>query len=247
MLLRAVTFDFWGTLVDAGGKGAKHLRIEALAHFLPRLAYQDLNVAYDRAWERFREELDRGLGLGASTMVNMTLDHLGVALPPPDLRSVIRQWEEALLKEPPLFLPGALDVLRTLRRQGLWTALVSDTGITPGRVLRQFLLRHDALRLFDWLTFSNELGVSKACPQTFRQTLAALGVKPEEAVHIGDLPWSDIRGAKSAGLYAVLLLENSHREEGIAQADLALERLAYLPDAVHHWEEALHQGGVWRP
>ncbi len=246
-MLRAITFDFWGTLVDAGGQGTKSLRVDRLAYFLPRFSREELDAAYDRAWAHFRELLDQGLGPCPVTMVSLTLDLLGAALLPPEFDALTRYWEESILDEPPALLPGALDVLRAVRGRGLWVGLISDTGVTPGRVTRRFLRDRSALRLFDWLSFSDELGISKACPQAFRQTLRAFGVRPDEAAHLGDLPQSDLRGAKASGVCALLLLENSHREDGIAQADLTLERLADLPNALDHWEEALAHGGVWRP
>jgi putative hydrolase of the HAD superfamily len=97
------------------------------------------------------------------------------------------------------------------------------------------LRQQNLLHLFDWLTFSDETGVAKAHVQAYRHTLRALGVQPRQAMHVGDRPDADVRGAHAAGLHAALLLENSNRREGISEADIVLEQLRDLPDALELW------------
>ncbi len=245
-MLQGITFDFWGTLAQDSGEFTSPLRLGMLAHYLPGRSLAEIKAAYDHAWKRFLGELDRGLGLSPSAMVCMTLDALQTALPPPDLDAVTRGWEESILHHPPALLPGALEVLAEVRRRGLWVGLISDTGVTPGRVTREFLRRHDALRMFDVLTFSNELGISKACPQTFRQTVRAMGLEPHQVAHLGDQPQGELRGARAAGVHPLLLLESSQRRDGIPVADVTLERLVDIIDVLDHWQEALATGGIWR-
>lgn len=235
-MLRAVTFDFWGTLADA-----RHsLRDERIA-FLRRYLSCDpdrLITAYERAWAYFDEGLAQGYGLGAATALSTLLDDVGATLAPPSYAAVLRYWEEAMLDSPPTFLPGVRDVLWELRRRGLLIGLISDTGLTPGRTLRRVLDAAGLLIAFDWLTFSDELGVTKRRPQAFTSTLHALGVQPAHAIHIGDTPATDLIGARAAGLRCALLLENAQRREGIPLADLVLERLTDLPDALRRWAPA---------
>ena len=143
-----------------------------------------------------------------------------------------------MLSHPPPFLPGAVDVLRALRGRGLLIGLIMDTGTSPGRVIRELLRREGALPLFDWLTFSNETGMTKLRPQAYTRTLSALGVRASEALHVGDLPETDLHGAHRAGLAAALVLECSSRRDGIPHADLVLERLRDLPEAIEVWAVA---------
>lgn len=227
-MLRAVTFDFWGTLADARHSNVPY-RVRVLADRLAGVSLEEAQNAYDRAWQRFRQAMQVGYGLPPAAMLGMTLDALGTALPPAQYAATLRQWEEAMLEDPPCLLPGALEVLRTVRRRGLAVGLICDTVLTPGRVIREFLGRLNARPLFDWLTFSNEIGVTKHTPQPFRHTLRALGVAPESALHVGDTPEADIAGARAVGMHTALLLENSQRREGISQAEFVLEHLQDLP------------------
>ncbi len=97
--------------------------------------------------------------------------------------------------------------------------LISDTGITPGRVLRAVMARDGLLPLFQHCTFSDEVGRAKPHPLPFQHTLEALGVEASFATHIGDLPETDIAGAKGVGMRAVLFTGVTGLREGADQAD----------------------------
>jgi len=90
-----------------------------------------------------------------------------------------------------------------LRERGIRTALICDTGFTPGRVVRQMLAKHALLPLLEVTVFSNELGVTKPHPRAFESALSALGVTAAGAVHVGDLRRSDVAGARAAGMGSV--------------------------------------------
>ena len=235
MTLKAVTFDFWGTLVDAG-HDLRAQRAELLCRYLPDCSLERALQAYARAWAEFTHEIDQGYGLTPQTVLSLTLDDLDANLAPPDRTAVLRAWQEATLRVPPPLLPGVRGVLRELRGRGLLIGLISDTGVSPGRVLRQFLASKGLIALFDWMTFSDETGVTKRRPQAFLYTLRALGVRPEEAMHVGDLPSTDVEGARAAGMHTALVLESSARREAIPLADIVLERIRYLPSALAQWE-----------
>jgi putative hydrolase of the HAD superfamily len=70
-------------------------------------------------------------------------------------------------------------------------------------VLRVVLARAGILDAFDQLTFSDEVCLAKPNPAIFLRTVAALGVPPESAIHVGDDPGLDIDGALAAGMGAI--------------------------------------------
>lgn len=230
-MIAAVTFDFWGTLVDSRHP-SREQRARILAEQARGVSADAVDAAYETCWQSFLAQMDAGLGLVPATLLSQTLEALDITLPPDRYAAVLGRWQEAILEDPPPLLPGALEVLRALRGRGLLIGLISDTGVSPGRVLREYLSRAGVRPLFDWLTFSDETGVSKCCPQAFRLTLRALGVAPQQALHVGDTPAPDIHGAHAAGLRAALVLECSQRHDGISAADLVLPRLCELPDAL---------------
>ncbi len=230
-MLRAITLDCWGTLLDLGHTNARQ-RIDYLCAYLPEHAPECVAQAYQESWTLFAQVERLGFSLSAAAMLSLTLDSLGTALLPSEHMDVVRYWEEVILDCPPPWLEGVPETLRALRELGFNLALISDTGMTPGRVMRRVLEQAGLLEFFSHCTFSNELGVTKRRPQAFTSTLAQLGVSPTEALHVGDLPETDIRGAKAIGMRAALLLQNNPRPEGIPLADLVLEKISDLPEAL---------------
>jgi len=58
---------------------------------------------------------------------------------------------------------------------------------------------------FDLLIDSHRVGVEKPDPRIFELALAPFGVRPEEALHVGDVFATDVAGARAAGLQAALI------------------------------------------
>ncbi|MFT4583969.1 MAG: HAD superfamily hydrolase (TIGR01549 family) [Gammaproteobacteria bacterium] len=71
-----------------------------------------------------------------------------------------------------------------------------DHGVTARRILE----RDGAARHFDPIVISDEHGWRKPHPKIFLDTLATLGVGPEDALYVGDSVSDDIAGAKGAGI-----------------------------------------------
>jgi len=59
--------------------------------------------------------------------------------------------------------------------------------------------------LVDFLVISAEAGVRKPDARIFQQALERAGVRPEEAIHVGDHPEEDGEGARRAGLRPVMI------------------------------------------
>jgi HAD superfamily hydrolase (TIGR01509 family) len=96
-------------------------------------------------------------------------------------------------------VPAALERLRGGGRRRL--AVLSNANGTV-RVLfeRLGLLRH-----FDHILDSAVEGVEKPDPRFFRNALERAGADPATTLHVGDLYFVDVRGARAAGLEAWLL------------------------------------------
>jgi putative hydrolase of the HAD superfamily len=98
-------------------------------------------------------------------------------------------------------LPGVPEALGALRDAGLALVVVSNSDGTVERQLEQLALRS----LLDAVVDSAVVGAEKPDPAIFRHALARAGVRPERALHVGDLYAVDVVGARRAGLHALLL------------------------------------------
>jgi FMN phosphatase YigB (HAD superfamily) len=104
--------------------------------------------------------------------------------------------------------PGAVDLVRWLRRSGYLVSLVADTR--PGSA-RNVLRQHGIVEAFDVVVISEELGTSKPDPAMFLAAFRAFGLRPSEAdrvVMVGNRLDRDIRGANALGIVSVLVRQN---------------------------------------
>jgi putative hydrolase of the HAD superfamily len=102
-----------------------------------------------------------------------------------------------------------LDLVRSLRRTGLRTALLSNSwgdGVYP---------RHLLADLFDVVVISSEVGMRKPEERIFRHTAALLGLEPQECVFIDDVA-ANVAAAEAVGLVCL-----HHREPAPTAAWLA--------------------------
>jgi putative hydrolase of the HAD superfamily len=91
--------------------------------------------------------------------------------------------------------------LARLRAAGIRLGVVSNSD---GRV-DQALAAAGLAEYFEVVIDSGQVGYEKPDPRIFQAALDTLGVRPEEAVYVGDLYEVDVIGARAAGLAAVLL------------------------------------------
>jgi putative hydrolase of the HAD superfamily len=102
--------------------------------------------------------------------------------------------------------PDAAPALTAVRRAGLGAAVISNSNGSARSLLESLGLAGH----LDFVVDSAEEGVEKPDPRIFERALARAGVAPGEAVYIGDLYSIDVRGARAAGMRAVLLDPGGH-------------------------------------
>lgn len=78
------------------------------------------------------------------------------------------------------------------------TALISNFDHAP--TARTILQTGGIVEHFHHIAISDELGLRKPHPRIFTDALAVLGVRPGEALFVGDSPHDDIVGAKRIGM-----------------------------------------------
>lgn len=219
MAVRAVTFDFWCTLFrDANSAARQEVRIAALQE-ATGASLAAIHDALAVVWAEFsRSHIEDQRTLCPIDAVRLTVDRLGVSLDGGIVEELAEAFATAILAHAPEPIADALEAVRAAAQRRP-VGIISDTGISPGRCLRQILDRNGFGGVFAATVFSDEVGAAKPQALMFETAARGLGVSKPELLHIGDLEPTDIAGAKGVGAKAVLFAGDNARYLHDTQAD----------------------------
>src|SRR2546426_1066915 len=241
--VRAITIDFWGTLLfdpPSSDNRYKTRRMKDFETILAGAGVRTSATALDRAYDESASHLGRIWAKHRDVPVE---DHvraivggidraLATRLPGDVLAALVDAYARPILMVPPAVDDGALKALRTLRDLGYTLAVVSNTMRTPGVTLRRVLERYGLLGCFAHTAFSDETRVRKPDPAIFLGALRALGAEPARAIHVGDDAILDVEGARAAGMRVVQVTDASLKALGARRPDAVVSSLAALPAAI---------------
>ncbi|HET7585042.1 MAG TPA: HAD family hydrolase [Gemmatimonadaceae bacterium] len=212
-MIRAISFDYWDTLYHGAPDPARAtLRQNAIRRLMRTLGHAvddaELMAVYrasgaeaDRWW---REE---HRGYTGAERVHWMLRRLGIERPEDceHVTAACAEVDASLVTLPPPLIDGARQVVETLHRhpQIAALAIVSDSGFASGRGQDRLLEHDQLLDYFPVRIYSCDVGHAKPHARPFQAAVDALGVRPEEVLHIGDNERTDVEGALRAGLRAV--------------------------------------------
>ena len=152
MASQAILFDFWQTLfVDSKERDAFTKRKELMRRFMAERGFDgnlDIDGAFEtiqpRFWQIYHTEQRTPL---VSERITWVLEEIGVLLEPTDLEELAFEFGNMGILLNPMPTENIKKVLDKLHKRFL-LGIVSDTGFTPGRVLRQHMERHELLDYF---------------------------------------------------------------------------------------------------
>jgi putative hydrolase of the HAD superfamily len=250
----AVAFDLWETLITDTPRaarlqeGRRLATIERLLREAGRAhSGESIERAYRHTWHRCHElywSQDRDIE--PRRQIEHMLEHLLAAGDPleEDLVAAIEHaYAYAAAEDLPELVDGAAEVVaRVGARYPL--GLISNTGRTPGWVLREILRKLEIADAFHVLVFSNEHGECKPVRSIFETLRAALGAPAGRIVFVGDNLYADVWGAQQAGMRAVFFDNPARgqaigprtREVGTIEPDATIRSLRELPRVLEEWE-----------
>ncbi len=208
MPIQVVTIDFWNTIFDSyNGEVRNKYRQRCLIETIDKLGVMvtpdQFSEAMQASWEYFNR-IWKNDHITPSPLETVTFFWNFLKLPEdkPSIDHVVECFANSVLVHQPKPMPHLIEALTELKKK-YKLAVVSDTGFSPGTVLTQLLKENDLFDFFDAFSFSNETGVSKPHPKAFNTVLERLDCKPENAIHIGDIEDTDVKGAKALNMYAI--------------------------------------------
>jgi putative hydrolase of the HAD superfamily len=238
MDLRALLFDVNSTLVDIETDEGRVEIYETISRFL---TYQGLTWPPDALRDRYFQVMaeQRRASPEAYPEVDVVAiwravlrEGRGTAPPPetqPPLPQVLAVLHRTLAHKRLDLYPDVRRVLETLHpRYAL--GVVTDAQ----RVYALPELRAVGLAdLFGTIVVSGDYGYRKPDPRLFATALAALHVRPDQAIYVGNDMYCDIFGAQQAGMPTVFFATQYGRKAhaGVVP-EYTIHRFADLPAAV---------------
>ena len=216
-MIKAVFFDFYGTLVK-WTPDAEKIQRDAAADEGLDVAALAIRLAYRTADAYMNEENARSPISARSSperdrffteYERRLLAAAGYEVPPAQARRI---WER--VRSTPKELALYEDVLPTLR-QLRGTGQLREPGLVLGVIsnmgseLETFVAHLGLVDYVEVWVSSAEAGVTKPHAAIFQAGLRKAGVRPREALFVGDSYESDILGARNAGMHGLLLLRSA--------------------------------------
>ena len=229
--IRAVTYDCWGTLLqDRDPKSATEIRRSALLRFV-EMSEQEASDLLEEAWRKHDEAWKQVETFGPGRMAAYCLEAKGI-FEDEAINTLTKEFEEASLQVGVIAVEGARETMDALHEGGIRIGLVCDTGFSSGPVVRELLKSAGLLDRLEVQCFSDEVGVPKPGNEIFAKALAELGVRPPEAIHVGDLKRTDIAGAHDIGMHTARFKGVHDDKTDSTEAECVISRHEDLLDCI---------------
>lgn len=198
MAIKAVLFDFWGTVVENGifpspVKQVKYiLRVDMpFTEYITRFEKAFMTSKFDNLTDAFANVI-KEFNLRSPRFVQDKL---------------VGMWNKNTLLAKPF--PDTIETLKKLREDGVKVGLICNTDqFSVDQVLDKFDLRNH----FDAIVLSYNVGHLKGDAELFDKAIESIGIPKEDIIMVGDSIESDIKGADNAGVKSYLIDRKDTRE-----------------------------------
>ncbi len=206
-MIKAVFLDLWDTLIYSEPGPIEtytRMELESITKTLSRVK----NIDIDRVARAYRVLVEYRGVIKPGVYAKLLASLLGFNPNDPLLEEVAVEYEFGAVQYTPRVVEGARELLEYIKNKGLKTALVTNTHFSSS-TLRIILGNAGLSRYIDVIVSSADYEVLKPHPRIFEIAMNALGVKPFEAIHIGDSCSRDVLGAYVSGIKPILYARRS--------------------------------------
>jgi putative hydrolase of the HAD superfamily len=227
MAVRTVIFDWGGTLTPWHSIDVGDLWLAVCARHYPADEATRLAEAVRAAEMEFWR---RGEQSHRSARLEQIFERAGMTASADFMASYFEAWDPHTFTD-----PDVAPLLRELRRRGIKVGVLSNT-MWPRSAHEQIFHRDAVFDLIDGAVYTSEIDWVKPHPEAFRAVMRALGeTDPAACVFVGDRPYDDIHGAKTAGMRAVLISNSDVPAFEEAEPDAVIGRLSELLGHLDRW------------
>lgn len=226
-MIKAVLFDFDGTLVDFVASDIRALKELHKQFKLPVSCDEFINTSIEKIMD-FHHLVEQKQ-IDETRMIEYRLYQTFKALDLKWKSEAVDQFRSAWYGAS-LPFPGVHSLLSVLSSETR-LALVTNAYKGPEQPTR--IKASGLLPYFEHVVIAGDIGCYKPDPGIFNHTVDLLGVKPEETLFVGDSLCHDIRGAKAVGMTTVWI--NSRKQS--AEADFSISAVTELRDIWNHLKD----------
>ena len=208
MKIKLITIDFWNTLfnsesADLRNFGRNKVLIDTLNDLGISIDNEKFNDVIQKSWKYYSDKwINEYRTPSANEILTYIWNEMNFEKNTKAFEYIVDFYEKVIVLFPPDLEAGAEEAIIKLSTK-YKLAIVSDTGFSPGYMVDKLLVNLDIRKYFSAFSYSDETGVAKPHPKSFTTILEQLNIKPEEAIHIGDIDRTDIEGAKAVGMRAI--------------------------------------------
>jgi HAD superfamily hydrolase (TIGR01549 family) len=207
MLIKAVIFDYIGTLVNCKGYSMAdsednlYSALVAEGFEMQKNKFLDAYRETHKKYRKIRYEQHREVT--NAIWVSEALCNLGFIVTAEDerVKAALNVFFQDFIDT--LELRDGAKKLLTQTQAECKVGLISNFTHAP--VIHKSLRKTRINQYFNAIVVSDEIGWRKPAGQIFQHALTRLGVVASEAVFVGDSPLEDIKGAKDAGLQTIFV------------------------------------------
>ena len=245
--LKTLSFDLWLTLIyesdlSAHSDKRRNLRSEKIRK---KLSNYNIDLATDKITSAFNyvsQTINSGHEKGLDKKFNeWVLQGLNILLIDRDkittklVEEIAEVIDEAFLEHPPKLLNGVLEML-TLLRKKYNIILISNTGLTSPQAYIKWFKKIELFNKFDKFFFSNDLALAKPSEKIFSLAFRSINSLPDEVLHIGDNPNTDVCGAKNVGAQTVWI-SNGVTSNFTCEPDFVVKSALEVKDIIKQWDK----------
>jgi putative hydrolase of the HAD superfamily len=229
--VKAVVFDFIGTLVDLVGYSLEESEEKMFRSLIENgcnFSRGEFFEAYGRAHDKYRDlRYGKLVEVTNAVWISEALNQLGYMVTPKDerVRKAVNVFFEDYLAALKL-RPYAKRMLQKLS-ETYQLGIVSNYTYAP--LIYAGLRKLEINDFFSVVAVSEEVGWRKPSTKIFQETLRKLHLKAQEALFVGDTPLEDIEGAKKVGMKTVFIPSQfnslADMQKASLQPDYIIEKL----------------------
>ena len=208
MQIKLITIDFWNTLFNSESADIRNYNrnkvlIDTLNDMGVAINKEQFDNVLQKSWEYYSHIwIEKCRTPSSSEILDFIWNEMNLDRNEKAFEYIVDFFEKMIILFPPDFEPQAKEAIIKLSSK-YKLGIVSDTGFSPGKMVDKLLIELDIKKYFSAFSYSDETGVAKPHPKSFTTILEQLNIKPNEAIHIGDIDRTDIAGAKAIGMGAI--------------------------------------------